>query len=95
MTDIYVLGNANVVRSQAKTKIGGKMNFMNRCPRTFTATINGGGQVKSQAQQLQKLVICRFRRFATGQKFKKVCYFVADFFYNKVYFFARIIILYI
>ena len=42
-----------------------------RCPITFTATISGGGRVKSQAQQLLKPVICRFRRFATGQKFTK------------------------
>ena len=47
------------------------MNILSRCPITFTATINGGGRVKSQAQQPQKPAICRFRRFAVGQKFTK------------------------
>ncbi len=63
---------------------GMDFNRPSRCPRIFTATINGGGRAKSQAQQPQKPVICRFRRFAIEHKFTKGLLFCSTPFYNMV-----------
>ena len=46
LTDIHILGNANVLCCQANTKFGGKMNILSHCPTTFTATIKGGDRAK-------------------------------------------------
>ncbi len=62
---------ANIICSQANTKFEGKMNIMSRCPRTFTAAINDGGRVKSQAHPPPNSAIYPFHHFATKQKYTK------------------------